>query len=42
MRQDWFSRFEVEDMIRRGAITDDSTIAAYLLYWLSMKNPADE
>lgn len=42
MRQDWFSRCEVEDMIRRGAITDDSTIAAYLLYWLSMKNPADE
>lgn len=32
MRQRWFSRNELEDMIRGGIITDDSTITAYALY----------
>lgn len=31
MRQQWFPRGEVERMIREGVITDDSTLAAYLL-----------
>jgi 8-oxo-dGDP phosphatase len=31
MRQDWFPRAEVERMIREGVITDDSSLAAYLL-----------
>ncbi len=31
MRQEWFPRGEVERMIRSGVITDDSTLAAYLL-----------
>lgn len=31
MVQEWFSRGEVERMIRTGVITDDSTLAAYLL-----------
>jgi 8-oxo-dGDP phosphatase len=30
----WFPRHEVEAMIKRGTITDDSTIAAYALYLL--------
>ena len=38
MRQHWFSRDEFEDMIRGGIVTDDSTIAAYLLYLLSRRN----
>jgi hypothetical protein len=38
MRQRWFSRDEFEDMIRGGIVTDDSTIAAYLLYLLSRRN----
>jgi 8-oxo-dGTP pyrophosphatase MutT (NUDIX family) len=32
MRQQWFPRDEVERMIREGVITDDSTLAAYLLF----------
>jgi 8-oxo-dGTP pyrophosphatase MutT (NUDIX family) len=32
MRQQWFPRGEVERMIRDGVITDDSTLAAYLLF----------
>ncbi len=31
MRERWFPRGEVERMIRAGVITDDSTLAAYLL-----------
>ena len=31
MRQRWFPRAEVEAMLRDGVITDDSTLAAYLL-----------
>lgn len=31
----WFSRGEVEDMIRSGTITDDSTVSAYALYLLA-------
>jgi hypothetical protein len=38
MRQSWFSRNEIENMIRSGIVTDDSTIAAYLLYQLSDGN----
>lgn len=38
MRQGWFSRHELEDMIRSGIVTDDSTLAAYLLYQLSDRN----
>jgi 8-oxo-dGTP pyrophosphatase MutT (NUDIX family) len=38
MRQHWFSRGELEDMIRGGIVTDDSTIAAYTLYLLSDRN----
>jgi 8-oxo-dGTP pyrophosphatase MutT (NUDIX family) len=34
MRQRWFSRRELEDMIRSSIVTDDSTIAAYALYLL--------
>lgn len=35
MRQHWFLRSEFEDMMREGIVTDDSTIAAYMLYLLS-------
>ncbi|MBV9162876.1 MAG: NUDIX hydrolase [Pseudonocardiales bacterium] len=38
MRQHWFSQGELEDMIRSGIVTDDSTIAAYTLYLLSDRN----
>lgn len=38
MRQRWFSRPDFEDMIRTGVITDDSTIAAYMIYVLSSTN----
>jgi len=31
MRQEWFPRAEVERMIRDGVLTDDSSLAAYLL-----------
>ena len=31
MRQDWFPRKEVERMISAGVLTDDSSLAAYLL-----------
>lgn len=31
MRQQWFSRAELERMLREGVITDDSSLAAYLL-----------
>lgn len=31
MREQWFPRAEVERMIREGVITDDSTLAGYLL-----------
>ncbi|MCT2586355.1 NUDIX hydrolase [Actinophytocola sp. S1-96] len=37
MRQRWFPRTEVERMLRDGEITDDSTLAAYLL--LTMRKP---
>lgn len=35
MRQHRFPQVDFEDMIRSGIITDDSTIAAYMLYLLS-------
>ncbi len=35
MRQCQFSQADLEDMIRSGIVTDDSTIAAYMLYLLS-------
>ena len=35
LRCRWFGRAEVEQMIRRGGITDDSTLAAYALYLLA-------
>jgi 8-oxo-dGTP pyrophosphatase MutT (NUDIX family) len=35
LRQRWFRRREVEEMIRSGTITDDSTVAAYALYLLN-------
>jgi 8-oxo-dGTP pyrophosphatase MutT (NUDIX family) len=35
LRSQWFGRAEVEEMIRRGGITDDSTLAAYTLFLLS-------
>ncbi|MGH3833930.1 MAG: NUDIX domain-containing protein [Pseudonocardiaceae bacterium] len=38
MLQRWFSRSELEDMIRSGMITDGSTIAAYMLYLASDEN----
>jgi ADP-ribose pyrophosphatase len=31
----WFPRAEVEEMIRTGVITDDSSVAAYTLFLLS-------
>jgi 8-oxo-dGTP pyrophosphatase MutT (NUDIX family) len=34
MRQRWISRTEFEEMIRDGLVTDDSTLAAYLLLLL--------
>jgi len=34
MRQHWVSQSDFEDMIRNGLITDDSTLAAYLLFLL--------
>jgi len=35
MRQDWVPRARLEQMIRQGVITDDSTVAAYALLLLS-------
>jgi len=35
LRCRWFGRAEVERMIRRGGITDDSTLAAYTLFLLA-------
>ena len=35
LRSQWFGRAEVEAMIRRGGITDDSTLAAYTLFLLA-------
>jgi 8-oxo-dGTP pyrophosphatase MutT (NUDIX family) len=34
MRQRWISRNDFDDMIRNGLVTDDSTLAAYLLFLL--------
>jgi 8-oxo-dGDP phosphatase len=34
MRQRWVSRTDFEQMIRGGLVTDDSTLAAYLLFLL--------
>jgi len=39
LRSQWFPRAEVEEMIRRGGITDDSTLAAYVLFLLGGENP---
>lgn len=38
MRQRWFPREELEEMIRSGVVTDDSTVAAYMLYLLSRRS----
>ena len=35
LRCRWFGRAGVEEMIRRGGITDDSTLAAYALFLLT-------
>lgn len=35
LRSRWFGRAEVEAMIRRGGITDNSTLAAYALFLLA-------
>jgi hypothetical protein len=35
LRCRWLRRAEVEEMIRRGGITDDSTLAAYALFLLA-------
>lgn len=35
MRQQWFPRAEVEEMLRTGVITDGPTLAAYLLLTLN-------
>jgi 8-oxo-dGTP pyrophosphatase MutT (NUDIX family) len=40
MRQQWVTRDRFEEMIRDGAITDDSTLAAYALLLLHEKHPA--
>ncbi|MFC0437870.1 NUDIX hydrolase [Kutzneria buriramensis] len=37
MRQQWFSRADVESMVRNGTITDGPTLAAYLLFTLQNK-----
>jgi 8-oxo-dGTP pyrophosphatase MutT (NUDIX family) len=37
MRQQWVARDQFEDMVWRGAITDDSTLAAYALLVLHEK-----
>jgi len=39
MRQRWVSRSDFEQMIRDGLVTDDSTLAAYLLFLLRFQNP---
>jgi len=35
LRSQWFGRAEVDDMIRRGVLTDDSSLAAYTLFLLT-------
>jgi len=35
LRSQWFGRADLEAMIRRGVITDDSTLAAYALFLLT-------
>ncbi|OLF15223.1 ADP-ribose pyrophosphatase [Actinophytocola xanthii] len=37
MRQQWFSRADVERMLRDGVITDGPSLAAYLLFTLSRR-----
>jgi 8-oxo-dGDP phosphatase len=37
MRQQWFSRGQFEEMVRDGAVTDDSSLAAYALLLLHEK-----
>jgi 8-oxo-dGDP phosphatase len=37
MRQEWFPRAEVERMLRDGVITDDSSLAAYLLFTMGAR-----
>ena len=37
----WFPRAEVEDMIRTGIITDDSSVAAYTLFLLNETSGGD-
>jgi len=38
MRQEWFPRAEVERMLREGVITDDSSLAAYLLLTMGARS----
>ena len=38
MRQEWFPRTEVERMFREGVITDDSSLAAYLLFTMGARS----
>lgn len=39
LRHQWFPQAEVEDMIRNGVITDDSTLAAYALFLITPHDP---
>lgn len=41
LRHQWRARVDVEAMIRNGAITDDSTLAAYALFLLDEKQPQE-
>jgi hypothetical protein len=41
MTQAWFSRADVEQMIREGIITDGPSVAAYLLLTLQRSLHAD-
>jgi hypothetical protein len=35
LRSQWFPRADVDEMIRRGVITDDASLAAYALFLLN-------
>jgi len=39
MRQSWFPRAQFEEMIAAGAITDDSSLAAYALLLIQERRP---
>jgi 8-oxo-dGTP pyrophosphatase MutT (NUDIX family) len=39
LRSQWFPRADVDDMIRRGGLTDDCSLAAYALFLLAGEAP---